>query len=342
MANIQGVNFELFCGPFLMFIAFALMLFGVFSAQCYFYWFASGSKDSQRLRYFVLTLWILETIHTAFCMHVMYTYFIINFGNIAGVQHVVWSAVGTILLELFIVSLSEGFYILRIYRLSGSFFMAAIPAIFLVPRVVLGFVVCAYIFKFETWDAFRVHDVSENLMNVSLSLAAAADVSITALITYYLRRRQSKYARTRHIIQRLQRNTVNNGALAVVLSVGILAALHGSPKSLLFAGLVETSSKVYANAVIATLNAREFMSKGAFSSVSGDDFNALELTVRQTTVTHVDGPYGPGQIPVLMRPSPGSKTPEKPTDHDRKTVDISVAMDRTTESLKAASLGEAV
>ncbi|KAI0087795.1 hypothetical protein BDY19DRAFT_994685 [Irpex rosettiformis] len=281
MAAGTQAAFELLAGPLLVLIGFALMLFGVFSTQCYVYWF-TYEKDSRMLRTAVLLLWAFEACHTAFCMHIAYTYLIIYFGDpVHGVEHIVWSVGITVMCEMIIVIIVESFYLHRIYRLSESALITALPAFFLVPRVVLGFAVSAYLFVFDTWEAFTGHPASENILNTSLSLGVVTDLIITILLIYYLRRRQSRVSRTKHIIQRLQRNTVNNGALSVILSVVIIITLHAIPNSLLFAGLVEIISKVYANSMIATLNARQSISK--LGNTSKDGFNSIQLSVRENT-----------------------------------------------------------
>ncbi|KAI0345378.1 hypothetical protein BDW22DRAFT_1028651 [Trametopsis cervina] len=308
MVDSAQSTFEVFAGPLILFIAIALMLFGVFTAQCYFYWFAYESKDSKMLRYGVLSLWVFEALHTSLCLHIVYSYFIINFGDVAGgIGRVIWSAPATVMLEMAIVTISESFYIMRIYRLSGSVLVAAIPTILLVPRVALGFIVSGYLCVIDTWVEFHAHHVSQDVLNASLILAVITDVSIAGLLIFYLRHRRPQYARTKHIIQRLQRNTVNNGALTVILSIVILASLHALPNSLLFAGMIETISKVYANSVIATLNARDSIVRSGTSNV-GDGFNSVELSVRQHSALQ-------------------HRTDEELPEHDRKVVGISAAED---------------
>ncbi|KAI0087790.1 hypothetical protein BDY19DRAFT_994682 [Irpex rosettiformis] len=254
--------FEVLTGPMLILICFALMLFGVFSAQCYFYWFAYES-DPRILRITVLALWFFEACHTSFC----FTFYTAALSNTLVTQFMEWNT-------------SFGapvFYIHRIYRLSGSVIIAAIPAVFLVTRVVLGFVLTAYLYIFDTWVSFRSHPFSGHILDTSISVGVVTDVMITAQLIYYLRRRRSRVTRTRHIVQRLQRNIVNNGALAVIISAATLVALHAAPNSLFFAGLVEIMSKVYANSVVATLNSRRSISKYG-DSFGKDGVNNIELS----------------------------------------------------------------
>ncbi|KAI0793074.1 hypothetical protein BC629DRAFT_1592982 [Irpex lacteus] len=260
-------GFDLQVGPILVLLCIALMLYGVFCAQCYFY-YMNYDQDRLRLRLYVLVLWLLESLHTTFCIHILYDYFVTHFGDpVNGVAHIVWSAGGTILIEMCILAMAEGFYINRIYHLSGSWLVAAVPSTLLAGRIILSLISASYLYIYDTWAGFRAHRIPETCLTVSLSLAVATDLSVTVLLVYYLRKRRTAFKRTNNIIDTLMRHTVHNGALAMVTSALVVIMLHALPSSLMFAGFVEIISKLYANSMVASLNSRQAIAqKGSSAS----------------------------------------------------------------------------
>lgn len=83
-------------------------LYGVFFAQAYYYW-TTYEEDPIHVKLFVALLWLisslyhwqytskatshrlLESCHTGFCVHIIYFYFIAEFGNpIRGLETLVW------------------------------------------------------------------------------------------------------------------------------------------------------------------------------------------------------------------------------------------------------------
>ncbi|KAI0089009.1 hypothetical protein BDY19DRAFT_162624 [Irpex rosettiformis] len=80
---------ESFMGPCFVVIWLSFILYGVFLAQVYFYLITYN--DSFPIKLFVILLWGLETLHVAFCIHVMYTYLLINFATPERIVRVIWS-----------------------------------------------------------------------------------------------------------------------------------------------------------------------------------------------------------------------------------------------------------
>ncbi|KAI0698145.1 hypothetical protein BC835DRAFT_1413278 [Cytidiella melzeri] len=314
-------GFELEVAPFAIMIFVAFILFGILSAQCYFYW-TTYDEDSTSLRYYVFVVWLIECLHTSFCMHILYSYFIEFYGDpIHGVAHIVWSAGATIYLEMAIVVMTEGFYIIRIYRLSGSWLVAGIPTVLLTSRVVLSCVSAAFLYIYPTWASFQSQPVPQHCLTASLSLAVATDFSITVLLAYYLQARRTAFQRTNSIIDTLMRHTIHNGALAMIVSVLVLITLHAIPSSLMFAGFVEVISKLYANSMLATLNARNRVAQIATTK---GNLNSMEMPARQNTQVHVT------QDKFILRDT-GSRDKQY-RDQKHAGINVPIMVDTTTET----------
>ncbi|KIP05948.1 hypothetical protein PHLGIDRAFT_479385 [Phlebiopsis gigantea 11061_1 CR5-6] len=287
MAN----ELELLVGPLLVLICFALILFGVFTFQVYFYWF-TYEDDIRALRILVLVLWILECLHTCFCIHLLYTYLVVDFHNPEGILQVVWSAGVTVFLEVFIVSGAQGFYILRIWQLSGHNILATAPPAFaLFCRIAFGFATGSLLYCYRTWPEFREHTGSLFTLNCGLTLAAFVDLLTTAILSYYLRRNMHGFERTRHVLQKLIFYTVNTGALTMVFSIAILFTFNFVTKSLMFAGMVEVVSKLYANSMLAMVNARRHLKAQVYSGT----VNSIALQS-----PHASRPGAPDRVQVSV------------------------------------------
>ncbi|GJE90358.1 hypothetical protein PsYK624_064890 [Phanerochaete sordida] len=277
-------SFELLMGPLLVLVCFALILFGIFTAQVYFYW-NTYEKDSRFVRNFVLALWILEALHTTFCICMLYTYFINHFGDANEVEVIVWSAVATVFLEIIIVSLTQAFYIYRIWKLSKrNFLVASIPALALLARVVLGYVAAGFLVSYKTWTAFREERGPQLTLNVALSCGGFVDLVTTGLLSYFLWRSRTSFPRTRHVVDRLLHFALNTGALTMIFSMAILFTYNLVTTSLLWAGMVEIVSKLYANSMLAMLNARNNI-RNASASAQHDTSGSGPLDIRMSRRT---------------------------------------------------------
>ncbi|EKM50220.1 uncharacterized protein PHACADRAFT_264829 [Phanerochaete carnosa HHB-10118-sp] len=215
-------SFALLMGPLLVLVCLALILFGIFTAQVYYYW-STYEKDSRLVRGFVLLLWFLECLHTTFCICMLYTYFIDHFGDTGEVERIVCVS-------------------------KRNFLVASVPAIALFARV--GQYSC------KTWTAFRQRQGPVLTLNVALSCGGLVDLVTTGLLTFYLWRSRSAFPRTQHIVDKLLHFALNTGALTMIFSMAILFTYNLVTTSLIWAGMVEIVSKLYANSMLAMLNAR--------------------------------------------------------------------------------------
>ncbi|KAI0090030.1 hypothetical protein BDY19DRAFT_99026 [Irpex rosettiformis] len=319
------MDVEFMAGPLLALICFALILFGVFTAQIYYYWL-SYEDDSPFLRHYVCALWLLEVAHTILCVQIVYHYLIIHFGNTeSGLDRIVWSFPATIVLEVCIVCMSQGMYIYRIWYLSKkSMLVAGVPVCSTAQTSImylystsyslssycpahvrtsdwfaklwisgltvrlLGFSLAsvAFLYRYDTWVNFHAHRAPPATVTSAFSLAVMTDISVASLLVYYLYVRTTvTFARTRHIVQTLMLYTINTGAITILFSVGVLATFNLFKMSLLFGGLIEIISKLYANSMLAMLNARQTILNR--DREGADVFTSVELTRPRVQETRV-------------------------------------------------------
>ncbi|KAI0826472.1 hypothetical protein BC629DRAFT_83352 [Irpex lacteus] len=94
-------NFETFMGPAFIIICFSLILYGLSLAQIYFY--LTTYRDHIAVKLLVVFVCILESLHVAFCIHMLYNYLIVDFANPVNVLNIIWSTGASIFLEVIVL-----------------------------------------------------------------------------------------------------------------------------------------------------------------------------------------------------------------------------------------------
>ncbi|GJE99889.1 hypothetical protein PsYK624_161630 [Phanerochaete sordida] len=153
----MATNIQLYIGPYLVLLCVALMLFGVTCFQVYSYW-VKYTRDHPRIRLFVLLLWLLECLHTIMCVHMLYDSFIDEFGDLAAIERIIWSAGAMIFIEACISSLSRGFSVVYIWQLSnGNPLLTAPPAILLICSLGFTLAAASLLYARTTWADLHTH-----------------------------------------------------------------------------------------------------------------------------------------------------------------------------------------
>ncbi|KAI0809267.1 hypothetical protein BC629DRAFT_1590329 [Irpex lacteus] len=284
MAGDLDVGFM--AGPLLALICFALILFGVFTAQIYYYWL-TYEEDSSSCDTMSPSYGSLSYAHFL-CIQIVYHYLINYFGDIesglARIELPSHDCPGS----LYSVH-DQGMYIYRIWHLSKkSFLIAAVPTLFLFARSCFSIASVAFLYHYDTWVNFHAHTAPPATVTSAFTLAVMTDISVASLLVYYLSHMQRLVlsGRTRHIIQTLMVYTINTGAITILFSAGVLATFNLFKMSLLFGGLIEIISKLYANSMLAMLNARQTI-LNRDRGEGADVFTSVELTRPRVQETRV-------------------------------------------------------
>ncbi|KAI0341723.1 hypothetical protein BDW22DRAFT_1429836 [Trametopsis cervina] len=269
------VSIKASLGPFLVLVCGACILFGVFVTQTFYYWI-TYPNDGRKLRIFIFALWLLEAVHTGFCIHIIYYYFVSHFTDSSAVNNIVWSVGAAFVCEVIIVTCSEGFYI----RLSEKkIYVVALPGLLLLSRAGLGLFTVVMFYKTRFWDVYEGRRIVTVSLNAEYSLGLLADCSITGLLIWYLCRKRTAYAQTNMKIQKLMYYTLNTGGVTLITSALIIAACNkqwqvGNQTSY---GLLKIASKLYSNSMLAMLNARKYVSEVGGKNDMAEFGNIMEL-----------------------------------------------------------------
>ncbi|GBE85756.1 hypothetical protein SCP_0802780 [Sparassis crispa] len=257
-------------------VVIAVFLYGVATAQVYFYWL-NFANDSLWIRSTVLLVWGLETIHTGMCVKMITEYTIVDFGDLPAVAHIIWSAGVTVMLSVLIAAVVQTFFIRRIWILSRRFkLVTVVPGVLLFIRVAFGLATASLSYLLPAWIEFRASIGPLFTVTCGLSLSALVDLIVATVSIYYLWHSRTGFERTDHIIRSLITYVVNTGALTMVVSVSTLLTFVLLSDNLIFVGLAAVQSKLYANSFMATLNARKLRICGE-ASVQAYNSNSIEL-----------------------------------------------------------------
>ncbi|KAI0341042.1 hypothetical protein BDW22DRAFT_317834 [Trametopsis cervina] len=262
-------------GPLLITIFFAVLLYGIFLAQVFYYW-TTYEGNKLPIKLWICVLCVLETTHTIICIHFIYHYFVLHYGDPVALKEIVWSIGASVSVEIVIVGFTQGFYVYRIWHISNkNRVITIILAIIVSMRVVISLFTSALTISFGTWVALQNSRLFRITANIGWVLCGLADTTITLTLIYYLYRgRKVCIGRTQNMLRKLAHYSITTGAVTLITSMVVLITFNLLKGNLLFGGLLEVLSKLYANSSLAMLNAR----RNVASTAANNEKITLELS----------------------------------------------------------------
>ncbi|KAI0687256.1 hypothetical protein C8Q76DRAFT_661365 [Earliella scabrosa] len=248
---------EGFLGGLLIEVFIACILYGITTLQSFLY-FQKYQNDTKLLKAFVAAIWILETVHTAFCIQIAYAYAIQGFGHYAYFETINWGVGITVFTEVILSTLVQVFYVRRVWIMSGhAKILSGTIALFVVCRVGFGIGSTILSYHYPDWVEFRAHQSSMVTVSGGLGAAALVDVMVALTLSFYLMRGRSDLQKESNSrINLIMLYAVNTGAITGTASVLSVILYATQKESLVFLGLVEIQGKLYANSFLGSLNAR--------------------------------------------------------------------------------------
>ncbi|KLO08420.1 hypothetical protein SCHPADRAFT_944472 [Schizopora paradoxa] len=236
----------------------ALVLYGITTLQTYFY-FIYYPRDEMVMKATVAVLWLSETLHVGFISHFMYNYLITNYGNPASLAQGHWSLYMSVLCNVVIATVVQAFFATKIYSFGKKKrWITGIISFFIVAHFGFGIDFVINLFRINTFSKFI-----EIKYSTALPFAIAAvipDLLISGSLCFFLESNKqlvSGFRRTETLINLLMAYAINRALLtstAAILEIVLYAAL---PESFAFLAVDFCIGKLYANTLLATLNARK-------------------------------------------------------------------------------------
>ncbi|OCH90513.1 hypothetical protein OBBRIDRAFT_887615 [Obba rivulosa] len=251
---------------------FCAFLSGTVSMQAAFY-FLQYSKDRLRNKVMVSVVWGSDTIHTAMAGIAIWTYFIDMWGQFDAFDFIPWSIGVTVALTAFVTCIVQCFFANRVYLMSNGSRLLTMPIVSLLPvtrtmsnetcqvvfavaRLVAATVSTVKMIELRSYRAF-FNNVGW-VFTLGLSLSSAVDIFITVTLFTILQRSRTGFrTSTDRLVDCITLYTVETGFITSIAAAVSLICWLIMPDNLIFLALHFSISKLYANALLATLNARK-------------------------------------------------------------------------------------
>ncbi|KAM5539780.1 hypothetical protein V8D89_006593 [Ganoderma adspersum] len=277
---------------------FTAIMYGITCIQS-FTFFQNSSKDRKVVQYAVACLLVLDTLHFIFVAATLYWYTVTHFAYPNVIQRIPWSIFGILLITPTSDGVVRCFFTYRIWILSHNNRFVTYPLIGMIITI-YGFAIAfgAKFLPLSTYD--QIAEISW-LMYLSLGALVAADVYIAIVLCYLLYKARTGFNKvTDSLINVLLLYTVNTGLLTSVFALACFITYAAMPDNYIFLSIYLPLSKLYFNALLASLNARDYMSRrrAANEDVS-IPFSSRSRTA-QGTIPIEFAPLGTTQLSVLV------------------------------------------
>ncbi|KAF5309036.1 hypothetical protein D9619_013559 [Psilocybe cf. subviscida] len=290
-------------------------LWGVTCVQTYNYYVAIRNTDRRLFRLLIGFMWCLSTLDTIMGAHTLYHYMVIHFADPLAILAPIWCvgttrslgldsrAAGTDIPGLMTqehnstTSLSNLIirilFAHRVYRLSkGNLYLTGWILAVSGGSFGVGIAVTAKVFTIQIFPQLSKYS---HLLYVMFAVSTAADLSIMLILTWLLRHSRSGYTKTDGVIKILMMYTVNTGVVVAVDATVALVTYVAMPNNFIFI------SKLYFNAYLATLNAREMLRTKADSSIQ---LSSVSGNRRTNRYDHLESQITSGNKFIISKPGP--------------------------------------
>ncbi|KZT19766.1 hypothetical protein NEOLEDRAFT_933578 [Neolentinus lepideus HHB14362 ss-1] len=276
-------EFDTTIGVLLLGIFFNTYLYGLVTWQFLTYSNAPFS-DPWRVKAVVISLFILDTVHTIVGIHNAWYICVTNFLNPSVLLSVGWQIPFTAVATSFAAVITQFFLADRVYRLTKSKILTA----FICLLSLVGFVsgVLAGIRSGIVKDVSKFA-VLAPLVICWLGFQTAADLSITFVLSIALYRARGPIQKTNKMLNRLIRGAVQTGLFASIFALGDLFGFLLHRNTNLYGMFAYPIGRIYTNTLLDTLNAR--ISLQSLSGTEVDlDTESNGLRFRATARSGVD------------------------------------------------------
>ncbi|THU75869.1 hypothetical protein K435DRAFT_787462 [Dendrothele bispora CBS 962.96] len=265
------------------------ILFGLLGGQIYTYHKTCWKGDVIWLRGLVVIVCLLEMAVTALSFFTLYDMTVTNFGNLNALAGAPNSLIITQLLQHLIMTLVQGFFIYRIYKLPNTLFVTILASVLLLLRLVAAIAVqvlaSVSLGKGESSIVDYVHKyfwitVAKDMIGV------ASDTLIAAVLLMRLfRERSDALNQTLPVVDKLILYTVETGfttgCFSILISVVLLAMKH----NYIWIGIWLLSSKIFSNTLLANLNSRASLRNQMMHSSGLETLSRFQVDINHNGYT---------------------------------------------------------
>ncbi|PBK82333.1 hypothetical protein ARMGADRAFT_1090390 [Armillaria gallica] len=277
-------------------------LFGTLSVQLYLYYLAFPN-DRQFTKYLVYGIYVIEFVQTMFITHDVFATFGYGFGDMDALtaKHLYWFTVP--IMSAIAAGIGQVFYAYRIFILSKS----RIVSIFIICISLANFVASMFtgVYSFQAGIITRLTSRKLHItVGISCGSAALCDILIAICMTYYLMRSTINFRRTRILITKIIRLTIETGSVTAVVALLSVVLFIVFPDQTFYMTPTFIMPKLHANAVYMVLNSRFKIIGGRDTYESSTDISITTTMIRdiisQSTEETRPIDRTQGQVPVVV------------------------------------------
>jgi len=230
------------------------MLYGVTTLQLYMY-FVTYPNDAQRFKILAVITWILDSASMGLVASAMYGYLVTDMGNPLARIRVNRALDLDPALMGVLAFLTHGFLGTRVWLVcKKNMFLAGILAVLSCTALSLSIASSVIAFRFELWTE---RHAMKSLGLAGTALVVVLDTLIATILCVYLLMQRATGKNVRRIVRGVCVLAINTGLTSSLLSILNIVTFFAFPNSMIFLATNFVFTKVYANCLLANLNARE-------------------------------------------------------------------------------------
>ncbi|KAJ7486295.1 hypothetical protein B0H11DRAFT_2015532 [Mycena galericulata] len=243
-------------------------LFGTLNIQLFLY-YQAFPNDQLVNKCLVYSVYVLEFIQTMLVTYAAFETFGYRFGDLSALGDVRFEWFSVPVMSGLVAFIGQSFYAYRLYLLSKSRYLPLFIVAVALMSSIGAFMAGSFSFKVGS-DLPLLHSKKNFGIGVWLGGAASTDIIITAAMSYYLWKSKTGFRETQALLVRLITLTIETGCVTAAVAIVDFTLFFAIPDKPYFIAAGVILPKLYANTILAVLNARFQIAGGRGSNPSVD------------------------------------------------------------------------
>lgn len=209
--------------------------------------------DPYWVRVFVVSLFCIDTVHTASLIYMAWVYAVQNYNHPEALQLLIWPLPFTVLIITVVAFLVQTFLAYRILCLTRSRLLYGVTILASMLALVAGLVCSVTVWKFRLGsEAVR----GERVITIWQASEVGVDSMITITLIVVLLRLRNNFHRSNTLINRLIRGAIQSGLVTSIFAVLSTALFFKYPVAHFYAIVSFSSAHLYSITIMNTLLVR--------------------------------------------------------------------------------------
>ncbi|KAF8911239.1 hypothetical protein CPB85DRAFT_1304376 [Mucidula mucida] len=239
-------------GPMLIGLMFNFILLGIIMTQLYIYMKTYKRRDKLWMKTFVFMLVAANLANSIFIGIDMYVALINHFDDAEYLQNATWLFATDPALTGIISGVVQLFFAWRVKVLTSNWYLTTVVVAMSMAGTVAGIVTAAEI---RTTSEFTKFQEFQAVVIVWLASSCIADLCVTGILVWYLRRHKTGFQGSDELVDRIIRLTIQTGLVTSICAIIDLVLFLVNPSGLHLIFNFPLC-KLYTNTLLSSLNSR--------------------------------------------------------------------------------------